>query len=87
MSCCSSRRHQFPSTPQLRSASPVTQPPPIASTDARLRFIGHAPMTLRGPFSGHVYTLSHDEPEVATDARDTEALLRTGLFERLTKLP
>ena len=78
MSCCSNRRAALGSVPQLRAAAYATP----AAAAQRLRYLGQAPISLRGPHSGRVYSVDAAAHELAVDARDLEALLRTGLFQR-----
>jgi hypothetical protein len=50
----------------------------------RLRYLRDSPLTLRGPFSGRVYEVDAHARIIEADALDTEALLRTSLFERVS---
>ncbi len=47
-----------------------------------LRYLGHAPLNVRGPYSARVYRVDVPGCVIAFDARDVAALLRTSLFER-----
>jgi hypothetical protein len=70
--------------PPLRAANPILDPPrpAAASASAGERLLRHAQagtITLRGPYSGQVYSFA---PHAATAVRaeDVGALLRTGLL-------
>jgi hypothetical protein len=80
MPCCCGT---FALTPLPLQAA--VAPPPARSdpTTARLRYVGAAALTLRGPFSGRVYELAASAPELTPEPTDLAALLRTGLFEAL----
>jgi hypothetical protein len=91
MSCCSDRRQAVSTTPQLRVAvaaahSSLAAAAPSAAGSAanpqRLRYVGHAPLNVRGPFSARIYEVDVLLRLIDADARDVSALLRTALFER-----
>lgn len=91
MSCCSQRRQALPATPQLRAAFAADRSALETSAPARgvssagpqrLRYLGHAPLRLRGPFSARLYEVDALLRLIDADARDVAALLRTALFER-----
>jgi hypothetical protein len=79
MACCCSGASFTPALP-LQAAASV----PAARRESkglRLRYLGQAALTLRGPFSGRVYNLDAGPTELTADPSDIDALLRTGLFE------
>lgn len=86
MSCCSQRRQALTATTQLRvavatsgTALPNTT---VSAVDAqRLRYLGTAPLNVRGPFSARLYEIEGPLRLIEADARDVAALLRTALFE------
>jgi hypothetical protein len=51
---------------------------------ARLRYTGTAPIQVRSPRTGRTYLFSGDTPERIVDRTDVDALLRIGLFRRVT---
>jgi hypothetical protein len=53
-----------------------------AGGTVRLRYRGSTGIAVRGPRSGRSYRFSGREPERFVDARDVEALLKMGLFQR-----
>jgi len=81
MSCCSQRRHAVPSTTQLRATAGVSTPPSPDAAARRLRYLGDAPLSLRGPFSGRVYEVDAKTRVIDVDVLDAEPLVRTTLFE------
>ena len=82
MSCCSNRRQAPIPAPRLRAAfTPMRTPPPSGAGPA-LVYTGQTAVALRGPFSGRIYNVSREKRFVEADAKDVEALLRCGLFER-----
>jgi hypothetical protein len=82
MSCCSSQRNAARLSPILRAAVTVAQPQEPAATNAKMRYIGKVPLSLRGPFSGVVYRIGPSQRTLDVDPRDLDAMMRTGLFER-----
>lgn len=79
MSCCGKRRANLMQE-QIARRVTAPRPAPPATDEPQLRCRGGKALCLRGPHSGRAYRfLSHTAINV--DARDFEALLRTGLFE------
>jgi len=66
---------------------PPSDPVPIGraaeQTRGRVRFLGAAAMTVRGPVSGLAYTFSPAQPVRNIDGRDAAALLRSKLFRAI----
>ena len=58
------------------AASPAVWPP------VRLRYLQRSPVRVGGPVTGNRYDFSLAQPVVMVEARDAEALLRTGFFAR-----
>jgi hypothetical protein len=79
MSCCGKKREAM----QLRRTVSVTPRPASPPTRPRtpLVFHGIGSYLVTGPHSREVYRFSSRQPEQSVDARDAEALLRTGLFQ------
>lgn len=87
MSCCSQRRQALAVSTQLRAAVAMSHTAlPDAAVPAahlqRLRYVGNAPLNVRGPFSARVYEVEGPLHLIEADARDVAALLRSALFER-----
>ncbi len=85
MACCNQRRQAA----RPRSAVPprVTAPADSdaapADSDAAavaLRYIGSRSIRVQGPRSAQIYTAGPAKRVVRVDARDVDALLRTGVF-------
>ena len=92
MSCCSQRRQAISAMPQLRVASeaslvrltsvvPAAEPSVLGAE--RLRYVGHTPLNVRGPFSARLYEVNVLLRLIDADMRDVASLLRTTLFERV----
>jgi hypothetical protein len=91
MPCCGKKRaaltvRSIPSPAPLQSAA---QPAasgeasrPTGPAAAALRYLGQRSIALRGPRSGRVYTFDPTGDATVVEARDLDALLRTGLFGR-----
>jgi hypothetical protein len=62
-------------------ATPAADGAPLAGT-VRLQFTRQSGVRVRGPVSGASYAFSGDAAVQAVDARDADALLRTGYFRR-----
>jgi hypothetical protein len=90
MSCCGNKRASMTiqgarmPAPARHASNPIPDParPAVAPAAAGERLLRHArggAITLRGPYSGRVYSFS---PNAATAVRaeDAGALLRTGLL-------
>jgi hypothetical protein len=85
MSCCGRRRAEA----ALHTHTEIRPAPMPASAHAadaapdseRLRCIPGRSLLVRGPRSGRAYRFTEDE-SIPVDARDLEALLRTGLLRR-----
>ncbi|MBL9134901.1 MAG: hypothetical protein JNK85_03490 [Verrucomicrobiales bacterium] len=45
-----------------------------------LHYTQETPVLVRGPVSGREYRFSRTDPDHAVDIRDSDALIRTGLF-------
>ena len=95
MSCCGDKRSAWRRS-SARAAAAVRVPagaPPaperagaVAGADGgevALRFLGPASMLLRGPGSGRSYAVDPAAGSLRVDPRDVEALLATGLFQRI----
>jgi hypothetical protein len=83
MSCCESRRSLAPAL--LAALPPAASRPVPPQTDSiQLRYTGSVERALRGPVSGHVYRVGQGRSFVSASSGDAEALLRTGLFMRMT---
>lgn len=80
MSCCGQRRASLVQEQIARRAT-LPRPALAASDEPRLRSRHGKALCLRGPHSGRAYRFLTDTA-TSVDARDVEALLRTGLFER-----
>ena len=79
MGCCNPRRAAI-------SASPA-KPPPAWTAGAptsgeRIRYLGRAPILVRGPATGIAYAFSGERPVRPIDARDARGLTRSALFVR-----
>lgn len=48
----------------------------------KLMYHGHAPVNVRGPFTGQLYQFSRLHPVQAVDARDAVSILKTRLFRQ-----
>lgn len=79
--CCSSHGASITTALQLQAAAPAPTKVP-APDPKRLRYLGQIAMSTRGPFSNRVYELAL-LTDIEVDASDLQALLRTGLFERV----
>jgi hypothetical protein len=81
MPCCGSRRIElaarFHAAPRAlaESPDPIRQEAVVA-----LRYSGSAKLALRGPATGRVYRIGPRMRQLSADARDADALIRTGLF-------
>lgn len=92
MACCGQSRSSFrlesvrvstPPTAPPTSAAPAQRPPlhtGPASPSVILHYTQDTPVLVRGPVSGREYRFSRSDPNHAVDARDADALVRTGLF-------
>jgi hypothetical protein len=54
-----------------------------AALAAHVRYLGEVSLLLRGPASGHEYAFSTVARESLVDPRDAEAMVRSGLFQRV----
>ena len=89
--CCGQKRatmasHMQAPTPPKRSVRVAGTLPPHATTAAsavRLRYLGRAQLSVRGPVSGRAHEVSGESPEIQVDVRDAVALEQTGYFQRL----
>ena len=45
-------------------------------------YCGHAPVNVRGPFTGQLYPFSRLHPMQTVDARDAVSILKTKLFRQ-----
>ncbi len=72
--------------PAQAPAPPVFSGPaeaaPAAWPPVRLRYLQRSPVRVGGPVTGNRYDFSAAQPVVAVEARDAEALVRTGFFAR-----
>ena len=90
MSCCGQKRasigaHRAAPTALsgFRSpAAPVADPFGGAG-DVALRYAGSGPFTMRGQYSGRVYSCATAGSVVRVDRHDVNSLLHTRLFTRL----
>jgi hypothetical protein len=80
--CCSGHGAPITLALQLRAAAPAPTPHP-ARASTRIRYLGLAALSVRGPFTDQVYELV-PLGVLPVDPSDLQALLRTGLFERIT---
>jgi hypothetical protein len=48
----------------------------------KLTYYGHAPVNVRGPFTGQLYQFSRLHPVQTVDARDAVSILKTRLFRQ-----
>ena len=90
MACCGQKRAQVS---QRRSVVDPPRPIPAPArpgprafaavntfSSVALRYLRHDPLTVRGPRTGRVYSVSGTTTVVTVHADDAPALLRTGLF-------
>jgi hypothetical protein len=56
--------------------------PGAADDGVVLRYLQSRPILVRGPSTGRHYSFSESQPLQAVDARDVDALARTGLFAK-----
>jgi hypothetical protein len=97
MSCCGHKREQavavyapvrsipFSGVSGPRAAVAAASAPATATTNGpatKLRYTGVAPIQVKGPRTGRNYVFSGNAPEVPVDRRDSDALMRIGLFRR-----
>lgn len=84
--CCGQKRSLVRSNP-IRRAAPA--PPQTAFSHSRaqagqthtsIRYLGSAPLRVRGPVTGHQYEFSGAHSVHAVDSRDAASLLRTRFF-------
>jgi hypothetical protein len=54
-----------------------------ASLAAHVRYLGEVSLLMRGPASGHEYAFTPSSREHLIDSRDAEAMVNSGLFQRL----
>jgi hypothetical protein len=47
-----------------------------------LFYYGYAPVSVRGPVTGHLYQFSQLHPVQTVDARDADSILKTRLFRQ-----
>ena len=81
MSCCGQKR----ATMNALTAPPEAQrPAPALSSQAMLRHAREGGIVLRGPYSGRFYRFSNQDA-TAVLAEDADALLRTGVLERVSR--
>ncbi len=59
-------------------------PAPLNTGSCRLRYKDASPIRVRGPRTGREYRFSAADPEQSVSRQDAEALLGTGLFQRLS---
>jgi hypothetical protein len=90
MGCCGQRRAAAV-TPAPRASErvnhfslpiPVAKPTAPANKKSTLRYIGLAPLSLRGPRSGRAYYFPKADDAANVDEQDIDAMLRTQLFVR-----
>lgn len=62
-----------------RTTVPKTQAPQ-ETNDIILRYLGHGPLSIRGPRTGLVYYFEDANHTTTVHERDCEVFLRTGLF-------
>ena len=78
MACCNQRRQA--ARPRTVSARPVAAPFDPDAAAVVLRYLGSGTMRVQGPRSAQVYTATTAKRLLRVDARDVDALLRTGAF-------
>lgn len=78
--CCGQKRQALQPRRTI-SVTPSPAPTPTAERRSPLVFRGIGAYLVTGPHSREVYHFSPSQPEQWVDARDTTALLRTGLFQ------
>lgn len=87
MGCCGQRRAAAATqTPRASKRVnhfsipiPIKKPP---APESKIRYIGMAPLTLRGPRSGRAYYFARADDAANVDEQDIDAMLRTQLFVR-----
>ena len=92
MSCCGQGRAALKSNPPAFSAPRVPRVGrvgvaavsrvPAASARVPLRYLGGAPIVVRGAATGAAYVFDARRTVQAVDARDLDGLLRKGIFRR-----
>ena len=86
MSCCGQGRMALRSS-QVGAAplgAGAVQPAggAMARAVAPMRYLGAAPVVVRGAITGAAYPFSAARPVQSVDARDVAGLLRRGIFRR-----
>lgn len=94
MTCCGQGRAALrasqaasPKPPGARAAATgnghafVAAPPKAA---ALVRYLGAAPIVVRGAVTGHAYQFASGRAVQSVDARDVAGLLKKGIFRRNT---
>jgi hypothetical protein len=90
MGCCGQRRAAA-ATPAPQASErlnhfalpiPVVKPTAPVNKKSALRYIGLAPLSLRGPRSGRAYYFAKANDAESVDEQDIDAMLRTQLFVR-----
>jgi hypothetical protein len=89
MGCCGQRRAAATQTPRgservnhFSLPIPVVKPTMPVNKKSALRYIGLAPLSLRGPRSGRAYYFAKANDAESVDEQDIDAMLRTQLFIR-----
>jgi hypothetical protein len=69
-------------TPAPVAVAPL-RPVPLGAGGVVLRHRDASRVLVRGPATGRTYVFSPDQPTRPVDARDVDALMRTGRFARI----
>ncbi|HEV3036937.1 MAG TPA: hypothetical protein VHA33_04035 [Candidatus Angelobacter sp.] len=84
MGCCGNRREQIRAgiSPRIdASGATAFQANAPDSGKSKVRYVGSASILVKGGHSSLTYFFSADQPEQFVNSGDTDALLRTGLFQ------
>jgi hypothetical protein len=87
MSCCGQQRRAVRERFAGARRAPQIPPPAEALEAVPLDYRGEAPLTLRGPVSGAVYSTGPAGARVLAHPGDAAALLATGLFAPAADAP
>ena len=78
MSCCGSKRRQFPANTNVPPGTPrpmQSYAVPQTTPGKVFEYTGHTTLTVRGPITGWMYRFSKLNARVAVDGRDASALM------------
>jgi hypothetical protein len=89
MPCCGNKRAALISNSTYAhfqkslyaQAKSVPEEPVSSETKSNLlKYLRHGAISLRGPVSGQVYTFTGGDHTTSVDEKDSQILMRTGLF-------